>query len=380
MSKKCLACGYDNRDGAGFCTQCSSQLPGGSGAGGPQSPVVSALPVLSFAGSPPQAYLVNARQRFLVQDTTTLIGRGAGCHIVLNDASVSANHAEIVWDGTDYVVNDLSSTNGTWVNGKRIATGIPLRSGTQLFFGTVGFSFEYIGTNTVSSTARAGATQAISPQQMQSHISRSASVGGSGIIGSHGQPRVSGKVLSEPTERQEQPPPDPARTLVMLAVVLLFVGMLCSFVATLLTLGIILLVCGGAALLFIVPFLWMPVQMLFDNVIRSIRDEKPVTAVSFQVQDDSTGYVYDVGFIRKGGMGGGGLHLGDKVEVWGKQRGGNQIQANKILIVESHGLSTSVVIPIRKGWPLVVGILAVALVFGGIGYVAVALGLVELSL
>lgn len=212
---------------------------------------------------------------------------------------------------------------------------------------------------------------------MQSHVSKGASVGASGIVGSRGRPWVRGKVLSEPTERQEQPPPDPARTLVMLAVVLMFVGMLCSFVATLLTLGIILLICGGAALLFIVPFLWMPVQMLFDNAIRSIRDEKPVTVVSFQLQDDVTGQVYDVGFVRKGGVGGGGLHLGDKAEVWGKQSGGNRVQANKVRIYESHGVPTSVIVPIRKGWPIWIGFIALALVVGFIGFLAVSVGLVE---
>ena len=338
--------------------------------------VASAPPLPLSAGSGPQATLVNPRQRFILQSRTTLIGRDAGCHVVLSDNSVSARHAEIAWNGVDYVVDDLASTNGTWVNGQRVTVGTPMLSGAQVFFGTVGFTFEYTGISNVPSISHAGATQAVSPQQMQSHVSKGASVGSSGMVGSRGQPRVSGRVLSEPTERQEQPPPDPARTLVMLAVVLLFIGMLCSFIATLVTVGIVLLVCGGAALLFIVPFLWMPVQMLFDNVIRSIRDEKPVTAASFQVQDDATGQVYDVGFIRKGGLGGGGLHLGDKVEVWGKQRGGNQIQASKIRIFESHGLPTSVVIPIRKGWPLVVGFVAVALVIGTIGFVAAALELI----
>ena len=370
MSKYCLVCGYDNRDTAGFCAQCRSALP----AGGGMAPAGVMLPAPVFGTAAPQAALIGAKQRFPVTGGTTRVGRDPSCQILLNDPSVSGNHAEITWDGAQYIASDLSSTNGTWVNGQRVTNGTPLFSGAQVFFGTVGFTFETVGVSSASAASYGGGTQAISPQQMQRQVSKGvASVPGRAASG-RGQPQVRGKILSEPSERQEQPPPDPARSLVALAVVLLFVGMLCSFIATLLTVGILLLICGGAALLFIVPFLWMPIQMAFSGVMNRIRDEKPVSAVSFQVQDDATGQVFDVGFMRKAGMGGGGLHLGDKVEVWGKQRGGNQMQAHKICIFESHGVPTSVMVPIRKGWPLAVGLLAIGLVVASVVALAVALG------
>ncbi len=371
MSKNCPTCGYGNRDTAAFCAQCQAQLPINSGGWAP--PGTPALPGPSVMGAAPQATLIGAGQRFPILGGTTLIGRSPGCHIVLGDASVSTNHAEISWDGAQYAVRDLGSTNGTWVNQRRVTAITSLASGAQVFFGTVGFTFELAGVAGVSQPSSAGATQAISQQQVQRQVAKGASAGSR-----HGKPQVSGKILSEPSERQEQPPPDPARTLVMLAVVVFFLGMLCSFTAMLLTVGIVLLICGGAALLFIVPFLWMPIQMGFSGVMNRIRDEKPVSVVGFQVQDDATGQVYDVGFVRKGGMGGGGLHLGDKVEVWGKQKGGNQIQASKIRIFESHGVPTSVLVPIRKGWPLAVGILALVAVVAAILALAVALGIVSL--
>lgn len=43
------------------------------------------------------------------------------------DDSVSRRHAEIQWVGEGYSILDLESTNGTWVNGKRIAPGQPVR-------------------------------------------------------------------------------------------------------------------------------------------------------------------------------------------------------------------------------------------------------------
>lgn len=375
MSKKCLYCGYDNRDTAGYCAQCQTALPALSS----YAPPGPALPSPALASAAPPAALIGTGQRFSLTGGTVVVGRSPGCQFVLTDLSVSSSHAEIVWDGAQYLVRDLGSTNGTWLNGQRV-TNAPLSPGAQVSFGKVGFTFETSGASSATPASYSGGTQAISHQQMQRQISKGVASATGGAASGRGQPQVSGKILSEPSERQEQPPPDPARNLVMLAVVLLFMGMLCSFVATLVTVGIVLLICGGAALLFIVPFLWMPIQMAFSGVMSRIRDEKPVSAVSFQVQDDATGQVFDVGFLRPTGLGGGGLHLGDKVEVWGRLRGGNQLQARKIRIFESHGVPTSVMVPIRKGWPLAVGFLAVALVVAAVGLAAAALGVIELPL
>lgn len=372
MSKRCLNCGYDNRDIAGFCAQCQTVLPVVSTYSPP-----GAMSPPAFVSMAPPAVLVQGNQRYPLAGNSTRIGRSPGCQITLGEASISGNHAEITWDGANFVVHDLGSTNGTWVNGQRVTSGAILAASAQVYFGTVGFSFEMAGGAGAPASVPAGSTQVVSPQQMQRQVSKGVVSRSGGATAGRGQPQVSGKILSEPTERQEQPPPDPARSLVMLAVVLLFVGMLCSFIATLVTVGIVLLICGGAALLFIVPFLWMPIQMAFSGVMNKIRDEKPVNAVSFQVQDDTTGQVFDVGFVRQAGLGGGGLHMGDKVEVWGRPHGGNQIQARKIRVYESHGVPTSVVVPIRKGWPLAVGFLAVALVLTAVGLVAAALGVIE---
>ena len=43
------------------------------------------------------------------------------------DESVSRRHAQICFSGDGYYVSDLGSTNGTWVNGKRVAPGDSLR-------------------------------------------------------------------------------------------------------------------------------------------------------------------------------------------------------------------------------------------------------------
>jgi len=53
-------------------------------------------------------------------DEKHYFGRADGCLIQLTDDRVSRQHAEVVWNGEAFVVNDLDSTNGTRVNGEPV--------------------------------------------------------------------------------------------------------------------------------------------------------------------------------------------------------------------------------------------------------------------
>lgn len=53
----------------------------------------------------------------LEPDEDFTIGRAEGYQLVLANSSVSRCHASIAWDGTDYVLTDQNSMNGTSVNG-----------------------------------------------------------------------------------------------------------------------------------------------------------------------------------------------------------------------------------------------------------------------
>jgi hypothetical protein len=54
-----------------------------------------------------------AKERFV-------IGRGKHCDFVINSGKVSREHAVIVRDGSEYFIEDLGSSNGTWFNKQRI--------------------------------------------------------------------------------------------------------------------------------------------------------------------------------------------------------------------------------------------------------------------
>lgn len=51
-----------------------------------------------------------------------IIGRGDACDLNVDDEYVSTKHAALIWDDSGHVmtVEDLGSTNGTFVNGRRI--------------------------------------------------------------------------------------------------------------------------------------------------------------------------------------------------------------------------------------------------------------------
>jgi DNA-binding NtrC family response regulator len=63
-----------------------------------------------------------------------ILGRGDDCSCFLPGPGVSRHHAELRREGTKLVIRDLSSTNGTWVDGQRV-TESPLRNGSLLRIG-----------------------------------------------------------------------------------------------------------------------------------------------------------------------------------------------------------------------------------------------------
>lgn len=63
------------------------------------------------------------------------IGRDSTNDIVINDAEISRRHARLTFQGGKYVLEDLGSTNGTFVNGQRLAGPRVLKAGEVVSFG-----------------------------------------------------------------------------------------------------------------------------------------------------------------------------------------------------------------------------------------------------
>jgi pSer/pThr/pTyr-binding forkhead associated (FHA) protein len=77
-----------------------------------------------------------AGHSFALEGETT-IGRGAGCGVPIDDAHVSKVHARVSPTADGWTVEDLSSTNGTMVEGEFITRPTPIAPGGRITIGEV---------------------------------------------------------------------------------------------------------------------------------------------------------------------------------------------------------------------------------------------------
>lgn len=71
----------------------------------------------------------------------TTVGRSATNTLVVQDETISARHAAIEYRDGRWWVHDLDSTNGTYVNRRRLAGTMELRPGDLVHAGRVAFQF-----------------------------------------------------------------------------------------------------------------------------------------------------------------------------------------------------------------------------------------------
>jgi hypothetical protein len=89
-------------------------------------------------GAPKEVVVVdgaNAGETADLSHAPILIGRGADAAIRLDDDYVSTRHARIAASGDQWFVEDLGSTNGTYVGTSRITQPTAIALGTQVRIG-----------------------------------------------------------------------------------------------------------------------------------------------------------------------------------------------------------------------------------------------------
>jgi hypothetical protein len=175
----CTSCGTIAISGDAFCSNCGGTLPAAviSGrmptpqpAAAPAGPAASPVPPTSSVTPPrvfptmPVAAPVPAAQPYLlVVATSARLNLGANSEVLVgradpvsgvfpdvdltshggDEGGVSRRHLKITLAGSQYFVQDLNSTNGTWIGQNRVQPGarVPLNNGDQLRLGKVLLNF-----------------------------------------------------------------------------------------------------------------------------------------------------------------------------------------------------------------------------------------------
>jgi hypothetical protein len=154
----CTQCGQQNPEDARFCARCGAPLtvPGGSepaGGGADQTTTLSMAGLetteehggadvgdVGVESLPSGTALLvvkrgpNAGSRFLLDKDVTTVGRHPESDIFLDDVTVSRRHAEFTRVGDGFVVRDVGSLNGTYLNRERLEEA-PLSNGDEVQIG-----------------------------------------------------------------------------------------------------------------------------------------------------------------------------------------------------------------------------------------------------
>src|SRR5687768_8217840 len=98
-----------------------------------------------------------------LEGSAVSIGRASDCSIPIKDRYLSRKHAEIIAVGTAWMLKDLGSANGTYLNGSRVERDELLKGGDRIRLGDTEIVFETSGTSTDRFFAVADGMQGTSP-------------------------------------------------------------------------------------------------------------------------------------------------------------------------------------------------------------------------
>lgn len=144
LSVECPNCGKPGLAGTS-CLKCGAQLP-------ERKPEIADVqqpepaPVETSDSRKSRPRLVTRTPSgeesiaWLLNENETLVGRTLNNNLVIEHPSVSRRHARIIATNGSHTVCDLGSSNGTFVNGRRISEAV-LQDGSEVRFGTVSFIY-----------------------------------------------------------------------------------------------------------------------------------------------------------------------------------------------------------------------------------------------
>jgi len=140
----CPECGFQNSEAANYCAKCGALLVRDGGAETTMAYTLDdreddAAEILEDLGVKGPALVVRsgggrAGETFHPEGERTTIGRSPDCEIFLDDVTVSRKHAVLTQRDGTFVIEDLGSLNGTFLNRHRIVSA-ELNDGGELQIG-----------------------------------------------------------------------------------------------------------------------------------------------------------------------------------------------------------------------------------------------------
>jgi pSer/pThr/pTyr-binding forkhead associated (FHA) protein len=139
----CPSCGEEVAPGSTFCANCGTRLPATPPPAPPQPPLAldRSAPLNAtdtLVSIMPHSLLVLAgpeKGKTFPLGETTRLGRDMDNEVMLTDPRISRRHAEIELKGQEYVIFDMGSPNGLFVNAVRVTGPQMLRDGDNIRLG-----------------------------------------------------------------------------------------------------------------------------------------------------------------------------------------------------------------------------------------------------
>ena len=163
----CNRCGHRNPPASNFCSSCGAPLdvrgeehtvtfqPVDPGEGPDEELTVALDAVQSGSGTLIVKRGPNIGQQFRLTADVTRAGRHPDSDIFLDDITVSRRHVELARTDAGYVVRDVGSLNGTYLNRERIDEA-PLANGDEIRVGSVVLRFRMTSPKGLTSTMTEG--------------------------------------------------------------------------------------------------------------------------------------------------------------------------------------------------------------------------------
>lgn len=179
---------------------------------------------------------------FPLEKNELFLGRDLTSDLVINDPEVSRRHLRLVLDGATYRLEDLGSTNGTFIHGQRLAAPILLKPGEVITLGEkVVLRYEVISTDPnatvvvqrgVSSNTQQRDTPVVPPAQVQTPVAPPPSVPAPVIAPPAARPTPPISAVPAYQQPAAQVPPAgmaPKKKSSALVIILILVGILVLF-------------------------------------------------------------------------------------------------------------------------------------------------------